>query len=139
MLLYHYKLYHRQTGGNVGIHFLSFRMMFVDPRCVNLSGARTVKDVYAQHPAPQLPCRDVSPSSQSENPAVTQRDPHPAGATLYVAHGGKPGPDKYDTKTQLDVGGPPVINRSATPLSTPPAKKKKMREPKDRTGDNWHM
>ncbi|KAG8006775.1 hypothetical protein GBF38_022790 [Nibea albiflora] len=131
--------YPMQTGGISGNTLSFFQDDVCGPKMCDLSGARTVKDVYAQHPAPQLPCRDGSPSSQSENPAVTQRDPHPAGATLYVAHNGNPGPNKYDTKTPLDVGGPPVINRSATPLSTPPAKKKKMREPKDRTGDNWHM
>ncbi len=105
----------------------------------DLSGARTVNDERAQHPALLLPCKDGSPSFQSENPAVTQRDPRSASVRLHVARGGKPGPDKYETKTPLDVGGPPLINRSATPLSTPPAKKRKMRDPKDNTGDNWHM
>lgn len=52
-----------------------------------------------------------------------------------------PGPDKYETKTPLDVGGPPVINRSATPLSTPPAKKSKMRQYRSQLAhvSDWHI
>ncbi|KAJ4932169.1 hypothetical protein JOQ06_010595 [Pogonophryne albipinna] len=98
------------------------------PNMCDLTGARTVKDVYAQHPALLLSCKDGSPrqaSFQSEDPSVTQRDPHLARVRLCVPHGGKLGPDKYDIKTPLDVGGPPAFNRSSIRLSTTPAKKKR--------------
>eukprot|EP00064_Thunnus_orientalis_P013451 superscaffoldBa00002191_g13490 len=111
------------------------KQMFMNPGCVTyrvraLSKTRTRSILLLL-----LPCKDGSPSFQSGNPAVTQPDPRSASVRLYVAHGGKPGPEKPETKKPLDVGGPPVINRSATPLSTA-KKKKRMRDPTDNTGAN---
>lgn len=111
----------------------------MNPRCVTyrvraLSKTRTRSILLLL-----LPCKDGSPSIQSGNPAVTQPDPRSASVRLCVVHGGKPGPDKYETKTPLDVGEPPVINRSATPLSTPAKKKRGMKDLKDNTGANCHM
>lgn len=67
-------------------------------------------------------CKDGSPSLQSETPAVTHRYPRSANVRLHVENGEGSVPDKYETRTPLDGGGPPVIIRSATPLFTPPVR-----------------
>lgn len=120
--------------------FEQAELPFLSGRCLWTQDVWPVGCAHCQRRVRAASCspaplqRPESPSSQAENPAVTQRDPRSAGVRLCEARR----PDKYETKAPLDVGGPPVINRSATPLSTPPAKKKKMRDPKDNT-DSWHM
>lgn len=77
-----------------------------EPSMCDLSGARTVKDAYAQHPALPLLHRRVAERFQSRKSSCHSTRPP---FSCAVRHGEKPGPDKYETKTPRD---PPVINRS---------------------------
>lgn len=96
----------------------------------DLSGARTVSKAYAQHPAHCSPAK-TGRQAFGEFSCHSARLTFSQGLTVCGAQR-----KTYDKDTRS--GGSPVINRSTTLVSTP-AKKNKMRDPKDNTGANYHM
>lgn len=110
----------------------------------DLSGARTVTDNCAHHPASSSEGRKegkVIELSVGESSCHSKR-PHLASVSLHVAHVGEPTQDKYPTKTPLDVSWTSSyqqIDNSTVHSSPADRGTKNTRNQKDNTGANRHM
>jgi len=84
-----------------------------------------------------LPCKDCRLSLR-ESSCQSLRSPFSRSQTVGLCGEEHCPHHRNETEVPLDVGGPPVINSSATTLPNIHAKNT-MRDPKDNAGVNWHV